>query len=188
MEEKKRIRESILKLRDALLKEERLEKSRRIFNRITAMREYQEAEHILVYVSYKSEVETEPFIKESLKAGKKVYCPKVCGKNMDFYRIADTAELKHGYMGIKEPEAAKEYVFNTEVGKKGNCLMIMPGSAYDMDRNRIGYGGGYYDRYLESHPFITAIAVGFDCQITERIPAASHDKKPDIIITEERLI
>lgn len=188
MAAKKHIREAALRRRDNLGEAERLEKSRRIFDRVTVMKEYQEAEHILVYAGYKSEVETERFMEEMLKAGKKVYCPKVCGKNMEFYRITGTADLHSGYRGIKEPEAANERAFHTVAGDEDKCLIIMPGSAYDTERNRIGYGGGYYDRYLESHPFLPTVAVGFECQITGSIPAQRYDRKPDRIVTEERVI
>lgn len=188
MEEKRLIRNRAIESRDALSETERFIKSRQIFGQVYSMEEYKKAEKILVYASFRSEVGTEDFIEKALKDGKEIYCPKVCGGDMEFYRIAGLKELTPGYMGIKEPEGTDGKIFHVTGECRRNTLMIMPGSAFDKERNRIGYGGGYYDRYLARYPFLITIAVGFSCQICESVPTDVYDRKPDIIITEEEVI
>ena len=115
--------------------------------------------------------------------GKKVYAPKVLSKtDMEFYCLSDVDDLVSGYMGIMEPSDSCEKA-NTR-----NGLFIMPGLAFDYDFHRIGYGGGFYDRYLsEDNTFIKA-ALAFDFQLLESIPYEEHDLKPDYIVTQTQFI
>lgn len=187
METKALIRKRALQVRDGLTPKERAQKSTRIIHKIIEHDRYQQADSILVYVNYKSEVETTGLIETALKDGKAVYCPRVQGKEMEFYRIHAIQELVDGYKGIREPVENKDKIFvmeETAGKKKSDSLMIMPGSAFDEQRNRIGYGGGYYDKYLEKHPLLYTIALGFQCQIQKSIPADTFDWKPDVIVTE----
>ena len=146
---------------------------------------YRECEALLTYVNFRSEVDTHEIIWDALLQHKKVYCPKVIGDDMLFYKINTLEDLKAGYMGIKEPkEGLEPFDYNDN-----NVLMIMPGSVFDKDGNRIGYGKGFYDRFLaECHRKgcvpVTA-ALGFSLQIVESIPAEEHDYKADYIFTEK---
>ena len=160
--------------------------------------EYQAAENILVYASMRSEVMTDDIILDALANGKKVFCPKVTDKEsgkMEFVRIMTLEDLKEGYFGIREPEINEE----SEIAREGNlengqdssvvsadyALVIMPGAAFDRENNRIGYGGGFYDRYLKENPENKTIALAFECQITdEKIPADEFDMKPEVLLTE----
>lgn len=187
MEIKRRIRKSILKKRDEMPKGERAEKSRNIMDKITRMDIYQEAESILCYVNYKSEVETEEFIKETLSRGKKVYCPRIDREEMEFYRIAGMEDLSMGYMGIREPMPSGQRLLCGRDISMERCLMIMPGSVFDRERNRMGYGKGYYDRYLERYPQLPTVAVCFECQLAQKVPTEEHDRKPNMVITEENI-
>lgn len=186
METKARIRKAALQTRDELTQEERMQKSDRILRSVIAHPWYGEAEVLLVYVSYKSEVDTTALIQSALQEGKAVYCPKVHGSEMDFYRIASMQDLVDGYKGIREPLGEPEKLFTDgNIFKdKADYLMLMPGSAFDEQRNRIGYGGGYYDKYLEKHPQLHTMAVCFQCQIQKSIPADAYDWKPDVVVTE----
>lgn len=157
-----------------------------ITNKLISSKEYIDNDNILIYVSYNQEVKTDRIISHSLECGKKVYVPKVLkttsDKHMEFVRIHSVGELAPGYMGIYEP-VSNEYT----VLKQG--LVVMPGIAFDDKKNRIGYGGGFYDRYLKNNMscfFKTAIC--FDYQIVEYIPNEPFDIKPDKIITEKRII
>ncbi len=164
--------------------------SRIIADKLMAADEYVNNSNILIYVSYNQEVRTDDIIRKSIDNGKNVYVPKVFKKAsqdktvkyMEFVKIQSMDELEPGYMGIMEPVSDEH-----EVPDGG--LMIMPGIAFDNERNRIGYGGGFYDRYLSEHMndyYKTAIC--FDYQVVESIQADEFDIKPDKIITDRRVI
>lgn len=184
METKARIRKRALMLRNGMDKEERNKKSCAITEHIMGTHWYRNADILLVYAAYQSEADIGGLIRKALGEGKRVYCPRVKGDHMDFYRIYSTKDLREGYCGIKEPVAKTDRLFTQEEADGNQCLMLMPGSAFDREGNRIGYGKGYYDRYLEKFPGIPAIGVCFACQVQERIPAGQYDKKADRIVTE----
>lgn len=184
--EKKEIRKKVLQLRNELDKTYRTRADKNIFQAVTALALYQQADVIFSYVSYKSEVDTFSILKKALADGKRVAIPKVMDKDgiMEFYEISSLQELIKGYQGIKEPEiAGKEPV---QVAKE-NVLMIMPGVAFDRKCNRIGYGGGFYDRYLNKYnnKHMKTLAVCYEAQIIDTILAEATDVKPDIVLTEE---
>lgn len=140
---------------------------------------YEQAETIYSYVSYNQEADTWSLIAFSLSIGKKVAVPKVIGKELKFFYIKSLEELKPGYKGIYEP-------ITNAVADDESALMIMPIVAFDRERHRIGYGGGYYDRYLSKHTGHTKIGIAFGFQQVSRIPFEPFDINPDIIITEKR--
>lgn len=187
MDKKALIRKKALQLRDGMSEEERHKKSNLIMERFLHMPLYKESENLLVYVNYKSEVETIGLLEHALQEGKSVYCPKVEGEEMEFYRIENLGQLADGYRGIREPEGSREKIFDCFPSGEKN-VMIMPGSAFDRDRNRIGYGKGYYDKYIEKHPGLYTVAVCFDCQLQEEVPSDAYDKKPDLVITESLML
>lgn len=103
--------------------------------------------------------------------------PKVVGKDMVFYRLTDFSQLEPGYYGIPEPARG-------EIVQWEDAMMIMPGVAFDRDNHRVGYGGGFYDRFLEKHPRIERVAVAFSFQILPQVPVEPTDIFPQIIVTE----
>lgn len=177
LETKKEIRNCILEKRNALTNIEWGAKSIQILGKLMHHPLYQNAETIYCYVSYNNEVDTWPFLAFSLAAGKRVAVPKVIGKEMQFFYIQSLEELKQGYRGIYEPITSSK-------AEDADALMIMPMVAFDANHHRIGYGGGYYDRYLERHGRFTTIGIAFDFQQVDYIPANSYDISPDIIITD----
>lgn len=185
---KKELRKSILQIRDGLSLDERTSYSKIISDKILEWNVYRECEALLIYVNFRSEADTHEIIKNALMQHKKVYCPKVIGDDMLFYQISSLNDLESGYMGIKEPVEGLD-IFDY---KGDNILMIMPGSVFDKAGNRIGYGKGYYDRFLaechrrECRPVTTAIA--FSVQMVENIPTESHDYKTDYIFNEKETI
>lgn len=200
---KKEIRGRYLKLRDQIPEDVRREKSRRITAKLMAHPWYHEAEELLCFVSFRSEVDTFPLIRASLRSGKNIYCPRVGidGKSMEFYRIDSIGKLQPGYQGILEPPADEAGRFDaeqfrckqpeTEVYKRRDChvLMILPGAAFDSHCHRIGYGGGFYDRYLERFLMpVHTVAVAFDEQIATEIPSELHDICPELVITDRQVI
>lgn len=182
--EKRKLRKEVLSYRDAMPDREWQEKSAQIMDRVLQLPAFQRAEHILCYVNYKKEVETLTLIRECLHLKKRVYCPCVMGAEMDFYEISDLSELSEGFHGILEPARSAERLFH--LNGQEQALMLMPGAVFDRAHHRIGYGGGYYDRYLRrylSESFCTA-ALSFAFQVREQIPYEEHDICPQLIITE----
>ena len=131
-------------------------------------------------IDFGGEVGTRPLMLEAWKLGKTVWVPKVHGETMDFYEITSFDELKPGAYGILEPDAGIP-------ASADDGLMIMPGVAFDTNRNRVGYGGGYYDRYLESHPQLHTLALAFDMQVLFEVPAEEQDIKPQLLVTETNI-
>lgn len=194
--EKRELRRSILAKRDAMMEDDRARASLLLTERILGHQWFYRSEVILGFVNYGSEISTVEILEEALKGGKKVYVPKIltspdvnCNtehrqeSEMRFYKIESLTELIEGYKGILEPDGTtEEFLYKEEFAD--NVLMLMPGVAFDMFRNRIGYGKGYYDRYLadkEALQFRT-IAVGFKCQMVEEVPAEENDIKPYQVI------
>lgn len=181
MEEKKEIRKKIFKARkehtDAWIRENSL----RITEALTQLPEYRNAERIMAYADYNHEVITRYIIEQAWKDGKEVAVPKVFGKDMVFYRLTDFSQLESSYFGIPEPKEDGETVSWEE------AMMVMPGVAFDINCNRVGYGGGFYDRFLEKHPEVCRVAVGFSFQILPEVPTEPTDIRPQVIVTEENI-
>lgn len=188
LETKKAIRKQILERRNELTEAQRQQASRQIADTLYATVEYQKTDTLLTYVSYGSEVDTFDIIRKSLTQGKKVYCPRVLAPGqMEFYRIHSLTELKEGYQGIPEPVG--EEVFSiTEATCQDSLLMLMPLTVFDSRRNRLGYGGGFYDRYLSTAEGMLTIGLAFECQRRKEIlPTESHDICVKKIITENKI-
>ena len=157
------------------------EKSRKICAVLSELEEYKKAKITAVYSSLEDETNTSPIIESALKSGKTVLLPKIdIGGKMDFFKFS--LELKENEFGIKEPQGTKKYAPG-EID-----LLIMPLVCADENRNRIGFGGGYYDRYLSDYKGKT-IGICFDEQISPLpLPCAEHDIKPDIIVSDKRVL
>lgn len=184
--EKRDIRKRILRERDMLSAEAREKGDTLLTERILGHQWFYRSEYLLCYVSYGSEISTRDILTEALKAGKKVYVPKVLGDgepDMAFFRIGALEELTSGYKGIPEPPGDTErYAYAP--GRAEQTLMLMPGVAFDPFRNRLGYGKGFYDRYLADKAALQTrtIAVGYRCQMLARLPAYHTDIRPYQII------
>lgn len=187
--DKRTIRRAALAVRDGMSGEERKKGSLLLTERILGHQWFYGSEEILCFVSYGSEIDTGEIISEALRLKKKVYVPKVISfgeeeqLEMDFYRITSTEDLREGYKGILEPLGDTEsYQYTPE--RAAHTLMLMPGAAFDGLRNRIGYGKGFYDRYLADKEALQlrTIAVGFKCQLVEEIPAQDTDIRPYQVI------
>ena len=129
-------------------------------------------------MDYKQEVGTKAIIKKAWELGKEVAVPKIVGNEMQFFYIKQFSDLTDGYKGILEPTTLQRA--DTEDG-----LVIMPGVAFDKRKNRIGYGKGFYDRFLNDHRQLHTIALCFTCQMVENIPIDEYDIRPQVLITEE---
>ena len=134
----------------------------------------------------KHETETSDLIRQAWADGKKTAVPKVIGETMKFFYITSLEnDLEEGYFGIRE-----NYEKNPadEAADREGSLMLMPGVAFDEARHRIGYGGGFYDRYLEAHPGLRTAALAFEFQVKAEVPFEKFDILPGRIVTEKRVI
>lgn len=169
---------------------DRMRWSQEIQNRIRESRRYKEAETVLSYASFRSEVSTDQINEWILQDGKRLYLPRTYAdrKEMIYYRVTELSSLKPGYQGICEP-AQKDPWLPAEGQVEGPVLMLMPGAAFDRYGSRIGYGGGYYDRFLDIYGgWIThKVMLAFAGQQLPKIYRENHDIAPDGIITEIRM-
>ena len=181
MESKKDIRKKIFAERKLRTDEQIEAMSLTITDKVTALPAFKNADRILVYADYNHEVITRYMIEQAWKDGKEVAVPKVFGKDMIFYKLTDFSQLESGYFGIPEPREDGETV------SWEDAMMIMPGVAFDEKCDRVGYGGGFYDRFLEKHPGICRVAVGFSFQILPEVPTEPTDIRPQVVVTEEKI-
>ncbi len=190
---KKRLREKLLKRRDSIPPEQKALQETSIEKRLFELDNFKKANSILMYVSFRSEVDTRKFLDDIHKMGKRLILPLVDARHkiLKLYEVKDNSELAPGYMGIPEPDVRE----NRRVTIKDIDLVVIPGTGFDIQGNRLGYGGGYYDRLLsyESKQLaevkhIPTVALAFEEQIGEEIPAEPHDIQVDMIITDKRLI
>ena len=180
---KRQLRKEVLKRRDKLTEEERKAAALKLADRIIGHQWFYRSDCLLIFASYGSEIDTSEIISEALRTGKRVYLPRVEGLEMQFYRIYSLEELTEGYRGIPEPDGTSERYLYSE-NEADHTLMIMPGVAFDPYRHRIGYGKGFYDRFLEGKEALSlrTIAVGFWCQMVEEIPQEEKDIRPYQVI------
>ena len=188
---KQEIRKAVLRARNGLSRMERERGNILLTERILGHQWFYTSRTLLCFVSFGSEIDTSEILQEAFRREKRVYVPKVIQgtqvPEMRFYRIASLEELQEGYRGIREPEGISEeyrYEGNFETEEADNVLMLMPGVAFDRFRSRIGYGRGFYDRFLQDKPQLRqrTIGVGYKCQLVEELPVSEYDVKPYQVI------
>ena len=185
--EKSMIRRAMIEKRRALSETEQIRLSGLAAARVFMLPAYKNAELVFLYAAINGEVDIAPIAEKALADGKQIAYP-VCRKDgqMDFYRISSLNELSpQGPYRIPEPPACLETLVTPSSTQ--SSLMIVPGVAFDRERNRLGYGGGYYDRYLAKHreKIACIAAIAYPFQMVSGLPAGDHDQKPDLIILAE---
>ena len=187
MDEKKKIRKTVLDMRNSLSGDEAVQKSEAIFERLCLLKQYAGANIIHVYMDYRNEVRTGKFIQRCLRDGKRVAVPRVeAGHSLSAYEITDVEkDIIRGFKGIPEPDGpALNKIRPEEID-----MVVMPGVAFDRSKHRLGYGGGYYDRFLPLlRPDCVKVGVAYGFQLMEDVPAEEHDAPADIVITEDTII
>jgi glutamate-5-semialdehyde dehydrogenase len=178
--EKKEIRKQISGLRKELSSAQLREDSLHICEQVMSLDAYRRADTVYVYIDCKGEVSTRPLIEAAWRDGKKVAAPRVSGKDMVFGYIRSYEDLAPGSFGIPEPAVIEQ-------AEDEHALLIVPGVAFDSERHRCGYGGGFYDRYLMTHTGHTTVALAFEFQMVEQIPSEVHDICPMYLVTERRM-
>ncbi|HFK1761935.1 5-formyltetrahydrofolate cyclo-ligase [Bacillus wiedmannii] len=181
-EEKLRLRKQIIEHMNSLSEERYTTLSEQIAFSLYAQKEWVEAKTIGITLSMENEVNTYPIIEKAWEEGKNVVVPK-CNKGtrtMSFRQISNFDQLETVYMNLREPIPA----LTEEVGADEIDLQIVPGVAYTGRGERIGYGGGYYDRYLVHYKGKT-LSLAYSFQMVEHIPVEPFDKNVEKIITEK---
>ncbi len=177
---KKELRKKVLQTRCLMSQKEWEEKSNSIYETLCSHPFFLEAKEVYCYLDYHGEVGTRRIIEQSFRLGKRVAVPKIEGNDMHFYYIESLDDVEEGYCQILEPTTE-------ELAEGQEVLIVMPGAVFDVNRNRIGYGKGFYDRYLKIHSHYHTLALAFALQIVENIPVETHDQKPEVMITEEQI-
>ncbi|BAU29884.1 5-formyltetrahydrofolate cyclo-ligase [Aneurinibacillus soli] len=185
-QEKKRLRHDMLAKRATMEAEERQMKSDAVVRHLLAMPEIQEAERIFTFLSFGDEVNLDTFVDACVESGKQIYIPKTdpTSKQMTLYRFKDWGDLVSGPYGIREPGVTRAGAWCWQ-GEEFHAI-IVPGVAFTPSGLRMGYGGGYYDRFLAAlskKPLLAAVC--FDVQMVDSLPFEPHDSRVDRIITEQ---
>lgn len=188
IEDKKCIREELTEKRNNLTPHEVSQRSGIICNHLLNSEFYKNAGNICVYEAFRNEVDCEDIVSQAYEDGKRVYVPVVDADNetMEFYEITSDTEWTEGHYGIQEPVITK---VSNRLSSEEASLIIMPGLAFDKNKHRIGYGGGYYDKYLAEHDGNTKVALCYSFQvIASELPYDEQDVIPDYIVTEDGII
>lgn len=153
-----------------------LQKSEQLFCLFTATQSYQNAKSLYGYMSYNQEVRTLPILEQALRDGKRVAIPKCYGKQMRFIWMEDLSQIAKSSFGIPEP------VSDGPVADDPTALVLMPGVAFDKAGHRIGYGGGYYDRFLAAEPEHPTVALCYGFQLLEQLETEEFDIPVDLVL------
>lgn len=174
--EKAELRRQIREKKRAMTESQILEASDRLRELFVNCSAYHQARTIYGYLPYNQEVRTVPMLEQALKDGKRVAVPKVFGDTMKFIYLEDFTQVEKGYAGIPEPVADGPVAEDTE------ALVLMPGLAFTKQGDRMGYGGGFYDRFLAEEPNHPTVALCYDFQIVESIPTEEFDIPVDCVL------
>lgn len=150
--------------------------STRLEELLVATEQYRQAKTVYGYLPYNQEVRTTPILERALREGKRVAVPKVYGDEMKFIYLTDFTKLEENVWGIPEP------VYDEPVADDPTALVLMPGLAFTKAGDRMGYGGGFYDKFLASQPNHPTVALCYDFQIVEKIPTDDYDIPVDLVL------
>ncbi|MXW44080.1 MAG: 5-formyltetrahydrofolate cyclo-ligase, partial [Candidatus Dadabacteria bacterium] len=181
--EKDRLRRDFLYKRRNLPQSLRREKSALILKALLSEKVFSDASGVALYFPVNGEVDTREIFKKCVDLKKKVFFPKTLGSDLVFLRTRNIEELTPGAFAIPEPPADAERVRGDELD-----LVVVPGVAFDFSGNRIGYGKGFYDRFLKDIPRQMRFGLAYRFQVLETIPSHETDVKTGRIITEDGTI
>ena len=182
MEQKQNIRKQIKIFRDKLPQTKIIDKSEKIIQKLTEMEEYKTAKTIMAYVSLNIEVNTQNYIKNEILKGEKILLvPYLENDQIKASIVEDFNDLEIGNYGVLEPIDKKNYDNKIDI-------ILIPGLAFDKKGFRLGFGKGYYDKFLKNHEDSIKIGLGFEEQIIDSLPIEPHDVAVDMIITEKKIL
>ena len=174
--DKKQLRREIREQKRAMTEAEIQEKSCRLGELFANSQLYRSAKTIYGYLPYNQEVRTVPMLEKAIADGKKVAVPKVYGDELKFIYLDDLSAVEKGYAGIPEPVA------DGPVADDETALVLMPGLAFDRDGHRIGYGGGFYDKFLAQEPNHPTLALCYDFQMLPKLQTEEFDIPVDQVL------
>ena len=174
--DKKELRKVISARKRMMTDEEIIQKSNCLAQQFLASKQYIEAKTIYGYLPYNQEVRTVPILEQALRDGKTVAVPKVYGDEMRFICLQDLTKVEAGFAGIPEPTE------DGPVANDKNALVLMPGLAFDPQGNRMGYGGGFYDKFLAKEPGHPTVALCYDFQVFKYLETDAHDIPVDRVL------
>ncbi len=182
---KNEIRSKYKKLRENFSYEKKAELDEKITERFLNLQEYKSAKTVFAFVSKDIEVNTEDIISDALKNGKKVAVPLCNTKSttIDFYYINSFDDLKRGYYGLLEPDAEK----CSRADEKDADIMIVPGLVFDRNGYRLGFGKGYYDRFICDYSGLT-VGICYSRCIENKLPLGYYDKPSNLVVTDKYTI
>lgn len=174
--DKKELRRQIRELKRAMTNEQIDAASARLGELFLNCPQYKQAKTIYGYLPYNQEVRTVPMLEQAMKDGKRVAVPKCYGDEMRFIYMDDLSKVEKGYANIPEPIA------DDPVADDKTALVLMPGMAFTKDGKRMGYGGGFYDKFLASEPDHPTVALCYDFQMVEDLPTEDYDIPVDCVL------
>lgn len=174
--DKKELRKKIREQKRAMSEEQIVSASARLGELFLNCSQYKEAKTIYGYLPYNQEVRTVPMLEQAMKDGKRVAVPKCYGDEMRFIYMDDLSKVEKGYANIPEPIA------DEPVADDKTALVLMPGMAFTKDGKRMGYGGGFYDKFLAAEPEHPTVALCYAFQMVEDLPTEEYDIPVDCVL------
>ena len=174
--DKQALRKEIREKKRAMTEEQIVAASQRLGELFLASDAYKQANTIYGYLPYNQEVRTVPMLQQALLDGKKVAVPKCYGDEMRVIYLDDLSKVEKGYCGIPEPIA------DEPIADDQTALVLMPGLAFDPEGHRMGYGGGFYDKFLEREPNHPTLALCYDFQLLDHLETEAHDIPGDTVL------
>lgn len=173
---KQQLRQAIRQRKRAMTQEEIEDRSRSLCEKFLKSDDYRRCTCLYGYLPYNQEVRTWPILHQALADGKKVAVPKVYGDEMKFIYLTDLTQVAAGYAGIPEPIA------DGPVAEQQDALVLMPGLAFDPQGHRIGYGGGFYDKFLSREPKHPTVALCYEFQMVDHLETEQFDIPVNTVI------
>ena len=174
--DKKALRREIREQKRAMTEEEIILRSEKLGQLFAQSEAYRKAKTVYGYLPYNQEVRTVPMLEQALRDGKRVAVPKIYGDTMKFLYLDDLSRVEKNDMGIPEPIA------DTPVADDKTALVLMPGLAFTKRGDRMGYGGGFYDRFLAEEPDHPTLALCYDFQMVDSLPTEEFDIPVDTVL------
>lgn len=179
--DKTALRRSIQAQKRAMTQEQIQSASEDLGAQFAACEVYKQAKTIYGYLPYNQEVRTVPMLERALCEGKRVAVPKVYGDEMKFIYLTDLSQVDTGYAGIPEP------IVDGPVADDPTALVLMPGLAFDPQGHRIGYGGGFYDKFLALEPNHPTVALCYGFQMLDALETQAHDIPVDLVLWSKKI-
>ena len=174
--DKQALRKEIREKKRAMTETQIVTKSEKLGQLFVASEAYQQAKTIYGYLPYNQEVRTTAMLQKALDDGKRVAVPKCYGEEMRFIYLDDLSKVEKGYCNIPEP------IEDGPIADDPAALVLMPGLAFDSQGHRMGYGGGFYDKFLAQEPNHPTLALCYDFQMLEHLETEAHDIPVDYVI------